>query len=344
MQTHVFSTSVTAHMDAGMQRFLAAHHARILDGEKQYSAFGPVQLRKRFNENFHASRKTDDLTQVERVIEHTIKAPEGHSIRLRIYYPKASGQDSDRKVPVLMYFHGGGFVIRDDMDVYDQTCRRMCQGAQCSVVAVDYRLSPENPFPAAPEDCYTATKWVLEHGKETLGVDTERFGVWGESCGGNLAAVVPAMLRDRWELDKHVLKLQIVVSPMLADHFETQSYLKKGSGEFVLTVDTMTYFWSHYVSHAVEECRGNAYCMPLRQKDITAFERLPKALVVSAEDDPLCDDGFAYAERLKQARVDVEYRCHPGVIHGFLEMGHFSPAADAAFQDIIKFARNGLRE
>lgn len=343
IQASVSSSAV--HLDSGLKDFLTAHHSRVHAGEKPYSSYTPVDLRKRFNEKFYASKRDDDLPAVGDVVEKTIETADGHPLRLRIYSPANSGQrNSSDKIPGLMYFHGGGFVIRDDMEVYDRTCRRMCRDAECIVVAVNYRLAPESPFPAAPEDCYAATMWVLGHGQELLGLDTQRFGVWGESCGGNLAAVVPAMIRDRLKSEQHPLKAQIIISPMLADNFQTKSYREKGKGDYVLTEDTMRWFWGHYVSHALNDCRSNPYCMPLRQATETAFRDLPKALVVSAEEDPLCDDGSEYAEKLKAAGVDSEFHCYSSTIHGFLEMVHISPSAEEAFRGITEWATTVLRE
>ena len=158
-------------------------------GFPNYSSFSPKELRQAFNDVFHKKTKEKAITMAK-VIETKILNEHHGSIKLRLYYPSLKKQ-----LPALMYFHGGGFVIRDDMDIYDQTCRRMAKEVGCVVIAVDYRLAPEHPFPAAPEDCFLATAWVFNNSKD-LNIDSSKIGVWGESCGGNLAAVVAMMARD----------------------------------------------------------------------------------------------------------------------------------------------------
>lgn len=221
-------------------------------------------------------------------------------------------------------------MIRDNMDLYDQTCRMMCAGANCIVIAVDFRLSPEHPFPAAPNDCYAATCWVAEHANE-LNIDANKLGVWGESCGGNLATVVAMRARDK---DGPALAAQIIVTPMLEYDFSTRSYQENGQAEYLLTTDTMQWFWDHYLPN--ESDRNNPYCTPCTAKNL---KHLPPALIVTAEYDPLRDEGKKYAQQLQAADVKIDYQCYNGLIHGFFDLYSISAAADTACKKIIKRTR-----
>lgn len=215
-------------VDPKIQSFLNQYHAKQFS---PYTHFTPQALSAWFNEQFHNKRQTDKIS-VANVSDHFVERLNG-PIPCRVYTPEGEGP-----FPALMYFHGGGFVMRDDMAIYDQTCRRICQGIGCVVIAVDFRLAPEPPFPAAPEDCYAATCWAAEQAR-TLNIDAQRLGVWGESCGGNLATVVPMMARDR---GGPKLACQVIVTAMLDFAFDTLSYHANGNGEYFLSVDTMRWF------------------------------------------------------------------------------------------------------
>ena len=293
-----------------------------------YSNFTPKDLRQWFNQNYYSKEKPQQI-QIDRIDELMIPAS-NHSLKVRIYYPNHSEVD---KLPALMYFHGGGFVIRDDMNTYDHTCRKLCQDINCMIIAVDYRLAPEHPFPAAPDDCYTATCWVAKHADE-LHIDPKKIAIIGESCGGNLAATIAMMARDN---GGPKLCCQIIISPMLEYRFDTNSYIKHGTGEYILSIDTMQWFWNHYLSK--EENKNNPYFAPLKS---TNLHDLPKALVISAEYDSLCDDGWQYAEKLKSAGINTEYKCFKGLIHGFLELGHISEKCNDAFNTITTWAKTEL--
>jgi acetyl esterase len=212
-------------------------------------------------------------------------------------------------LPGIVYFHGGGFVI-GNLDSHDGTCRALANASGCAVVSVDYRLAPEHRFPAAPEDCYAALRFVAERGAE-LGIDARRLAVAGDSAGGNLAAVTALLARERRGPD---VRFQLLVYPV-ADHaFDTPSYRDNAEGYF-LSAAMMRWFWGHYLERP--EQGDDPLASPLRAKDLAG---LPPALVITAEYDPLRDEGEAYAARLKQAGVAAELLRYDGQIHGFFSL------------------------
>ncbi len=232
-------------------------------------------------------------------------------VPVRIYTPKGNGPFA-----VLMNFHGGGWVI-GDLDTADAQCRELCRLVGCVVVSVDYRLAPEHRFPAAAEDCYAATAWVAANAK-TINVDAKRIAVGGDSAGGNLAAVVSLMARDR---KGPALVFQLLVYPVTNAAFDTVSYRDNADG-YLLTRASMEWFWNHYCATAAD--RANPYASPARARDLA---KLPPALVLTAEYDPLRDEGEDYARALRKAGVAVESVRYDGLIHGFFAMAHVVPAA-----------------
>ena len=241
---------------------------------------------------------------IARIENRTVPGPAGQ-IPVRIYTPVGTAP-----FPVLVYFHGGGWVI-GNLDTHDGICRSLANRVGCLVVSVDYRLAPEHRFPAAPEDCYAATRWLAEHAG-SLGGDKGRIAVGGDSAGGNLAAVVALMARDR---GGPKLAFQLLVYPATDTDFETRSYRENSEGYFLTRAD-MVWFWNHYAPR--DEDRRNPYAAPLRAASLRG---LPPALVISAEFDPLCDDGNAYAARLREDGVPVRLSQQDGLIHGFFQMG-----------------------
>ena len=241
---------------------------------------------------------------IARIENRTVPGPAGQ-IPVRIYTPLGTAP-----FPVLVYFHGGGWVI-GNLDTHDGICRSLANRVGCLVVSVDYRLAPEHRFPAAPEDCYAATRWLAEHAG-SLGGDKGRIAVGGDSAGGNLAAVVALMARDR---GGPKLAFQLLVYPATDTDFETRSYRENSEGYFLTRAD-MVWFWNHYAPR--DEDRRNPYAAPLRAASLRG---LPPALVITAEFDPLCDDGNAYAARLREDGVPVRLSQQDGLIHGFFQMG-----------------------
>ena len=222
-----------------------------------------------------------------------------------------------------MYFHGGGWVI-GSLETHDGTCRELAAGAGCVVVSVDYRLAPEHRYPAAAEDCYAATRWCAEHAAE-LAIDARRIAVGGDSAGGNLAAVVAQMARDRGGPG---LVLQLLVYPVTDHDFGTASYRDNAAG-YLLTAADMRWFWGHYLGD--DTARGaEPYASPLRAASLAG---LPPALVITAELDPLRDEGEAYARALEAAGVAAKLHRYDGMIHGFFGMSAIMDQAVAAVRE-----------
>jgi acetyl esterase len=205
------------------------------------------------------------------------------------------------------------------------------------VAAVDYRLAPEHKFPAAPEDAYAATAWVRSNAA-SLGIDSKsagdpRIAVAGDSAGGNLATVVCLMCRDRGQ---PMPTLQVLIYPATDYNVETRSFKAYSQG-YMLTRDDMRWFWRHYFDREVDG--HQPYASPLRCDDLSG---LPRALVMTAEFDPLCDEGEAYAEKLKAAGVPTRLVRYDGMIHGFLRRLDTFPAAKAALAEIAREVRSGF--
>lgn len=239
---------------------------------------------------------------VAQIEEVTIPGPAG-DIRVRIYTP-----DGEGPFPALVYCHGGGWVV-GDLDTVDVPCRRLATRASCVVVSVDYRLAPEHRFPAAAEDAYAAFQWLVSHAR-ALQVDATRIAVGGDSAGGNLAAVVALMARDRAAPQPC---FQVLLYPVTDGALDTPSYRENAEG-YLLTRDSMVWFWNHYVGDAD---RTHPYASPLRAEH---HRGLPPAFVVTAEFDPLRDEGEAYARRLAESGTPVECKRYDGTIHGFCWM------------------------
>ncbi len=248
---------------------------------------------------------------------------------VRVYSP---GRAAPR--PALVYFHGGGWVLCD-LDTHDVVCRAISRRAEAVVVAVDYRLSPENNFPVAVEDCYAATRWVASN-TGRLGIDPRRIAVGGDSAGGNLAAVVALKARDE---QGPALALQVLVYPVTnLSSFDTPSYAEFAEGYF-LTKSQMEWFRDSYLAVSVDA--KQPYASPLLATDLHG---LPPALVITAECDVLRDEGEAYAKRLENAGVLVTCSRYPGMIHPFFSMpGAIAQANQAIDQVAAALAACRLR-
>ena len=252
---------------------------------------------------------------IGRVEDRSISGPAG-SLSVRVYTPF---EPERAPLPVLAFFHGGGFVI-GDLDSHDGTCRALANAARCAVVAVDYRLAPEAKFPAAAEDCYAATCWIADNAA-ALGVDPARIAVGGDSAGGNLAAVTALLARDR--SGPH-LAHQLLVYPVIDCAFDTVSYRENAEGYF-LTREMMRWFWHHYLDKP--EQAADPYASPIRAATLAG---VAPATVITAEYDPLRDEGEAYAARLHRAGVPTSVTRYDGVIHGFFGMGNVIAKAKLA--------------
>ncbi len=258
--------------------------------------------------------------------ERRIPGP-GGEIPVRIYRPQG-----EAPFPLIVFFHGGGFVFCG-LNTHDGLCRTLCRRVGAVVVSVDYRLAPEFPFPAAPEDCYAAACWAAENAAE-LEADAVRMAVAGDSAGGNLAAVVSLMARDR---GGPALCHQALLYPVTNYSFDTDSYRENAEGYF-LTREGMRWCWRHYLGK--DEDGENPLASPLRAPDLA---NLPSATVLTAEHDPLRDEGEAYAKRLKEAGVPTWLKCYNGTIHGFLSMPDALPKAEEGLTDLCQHLSAGLR-
>jgi len=250
------------------------------------------------------------------ISDRTIPGP-GGEIPVRVYRP---GRDGTR--PVLVYFHGGGWVL-GSLQTHDGVCRALANAADCVVVSVDYRLAPEHGYPAAPEDCWAATRWVAANAA-SLGADGARLAIGGDSAGGNLTAVVALMARDR---GGPPIRFQLLVYPVTDFGFDTASYRDNAEG-YLLTTEGMRWFWGHYLAKPASG--SEAFASPLRAESL---KRLPPALVITAEFDPLRDEGEAYAGRLREAGVPTTLSRYHGQIHGFFSMGDLIDAGKAAVRE-----------
>ena len=251
------------------------------------------------------------------VENRTIPGP-GGEIPIRIYRP-ATGPD-DGPLPVVVFFHGGGFVVCD-LDSHDDICRAVTNASKCVLVAVDYCLAPEHPFPEPPEDGYAATAWVASHGDE-LGVDATRLAVMGDSAGGGMAAAVCLMARDR---GGPRIAFQVLVYPMLNYDFTTPSHVNTGEGYF-LKSEEVQWYWRRYLANPDVD-GSHPYASPLQASD---HSRLPPALVITAEHDPLRDEGEAYGAALRAAGVDAVVTRYDGMFHSFLSfLKDLDPAVTA---------------
>jgi acetyl esterase len=241
---------------------------------------------------------------VGQVEDRRIPGPAG-DISVRIYTPQGNGPFS-----ILVYLHGGGWVV-GNLDTHDAQCRALTNAAGCVVVSVDYRLAPEHKFPAGLEDCDAALQWVAAHA-EVLRGDPTRLAIGGDSAGGNLAAVVALCARDR---GAPRLVFQLLVYPATDMHCDTVSHQDNAEG-YLLTRDAIMWFRNHYLPEASD--LSDPLLSPLLALDL---RELPPALIVTAEFDPLRDEGEAYAARLRKADVPVELRHYDGMIHGFFNLG-----------------------
>lgn len=268
------------------------------------------------------SRTPEQIVPVGSVEDATVDGATG-PLEARIYRPQGEGP-----VPTVAYFHGGGYVI-GGLDTHDNMCRDLCRGARAVVVSVDYRLAPEHCFPKGLEDAIAATRWVLSHTGELGGNDT--VAVAGDSAGGNFAAVVAQQLRG----STPPLAAQFLIYPAV-DHAQAgHPSIDENAKGYFLEKETMTWFHNHYVGDFKDT--RDPRLAPMQAASLAG---LPPAVIVTAEFDPLRDEGEAYGKALQAAGVKADViRCN-GMIHGFFDMGRWSPAAQEGIQDSIRrFAR-----
>ncbi|MBS4192812.1 alpha/beta hydrolase [Bacillus sp. FJAT-49705] len=294
----------------------------LLGEREPTSTMTPEQNRVRAAELRKLAGPGEPVAKVE---EFFIPVKNGE-IKVRVYTPEGEGL-----FPIFIYLHGGGWVF-GDLDTADSPCRSLTNQAECIVVSVDYRLSPEYKFPTPLEDCYAAATWVAAHAREWNG-DPTRIAIGGDSAGGNLAATVSLMAKNQ---DGPTFIAQVLIYPVTDLSFSTSSYETNGEGYF-LTRDSMEWFTSQYLNE--EEDKFNFYAAPLQAKDLS---QLPPAFVITAEYDPLCDEGLAYADRLRQAGVQVEYICYEGMIHGFFWMAGIMDKGKMAIDQVARYLHSAF--
>ena len=287
----------------------------------------PERARESFRFMTVDMRRPEAVVPVKETEDVVIRADDG-DLRARIYRPDTT----ESPVPTVVFAHGGGFVI-GDLETHDNQCRAVCAGSDAVVVSVDYRLAPEAPWPAAVHDTHAAVLWAVDHIDE-LGGDADRLAIAGDSAGGNISAVVALLCRETGP----PLWAQLLVYPVtdFTEDAPHQSRVDNAEGYF-LTAEEMVWFRDHYAGGVPDV--GDPMLSPLRADDLSG---LPPTVLVTAEYDPLRDEGEAYADALRAAGVDVDAKRYDGMVHGFFDMGSFSAGAAAATTDAIQRFRTLL--
>ena len=296
--------ALTPRMQGLLQRIQRAQHTPL-------HALSPAQARS----SYDAAAEILDLPRVplRRVVDLQLPAADGTTLRARLY------SDSDSPVPVLLYLHGGGFVI-GSLDTHDSLCRQLALRSGAAVLALDYRLAPEHRFPTAVDDAWAALQWLRAHAT-ALGLDGTRLAVGGDSAGGTLAAVCALKARDHGL----PLALQLLITPGTSAHGDTASRRLYANG-FLLDAATIDWFFDHYIDR---HHRADWRFAPLNHD---ALEGVAPACVILAECDPLADEGIAYADRLRAAGVPVALELYRGLTHDFIKMGRVLQEAREAQQ------------
>lgn len=253
-------------------------------------------------------------------VARDVSIPSGDGpVSARYYRP----DDDARACPLLVFFHGGGWML-GSVDSYDTVCRRLALKGACAVLSVDYRLAPETTFPGAVNDAYAATRWASDHATD-LRINPAAIAVGGDSAGGNLAAVLAQMSHDSGEFR---VALQVLIYPCTDISREYPSYVRNATG-YMLTRAAMNWFISTYAPDPAD--RVDPRASPMLRPNLAG---LPRALIIGAEFDPLVDDNEAYARKLGEAGVATKYVCFPGMHHPFFTLGGYIDDAAAA-EDLI---------
>jgi acetyl esterase len=284
-------------------------------GHRGPSSGTPEEARAAFRLLTVDLRRPETIVGVAGVEELTLAGPAG-DLRARVYRPDGEGPH-----PTVVFFHGGGYVI-GDLDTHDNQARTLCREVGAVVLSVAYRLAPEHPFPAGVRDCEAATRWAATHVDE-LGGDGSRLAVAGDSAGGNIAAVVARRARDD---GGPAVAAQLLIYPGTDHAGDYPSRTENAEGLFLTRAD-MRWFSDHYVGAAE---RTDPDLSPVLAEDLAG---LPPAVVVTAQYDPLRDEGEAYAHALERAGVPVTLRRFDGLIHGFFDLAALSPAAAEAVRE-----------
>ena len=303
-------------VDPGISAFLLSPLSRM----PPFSQLGAQGLRSLLRQ-YPAPRLTPPVHAVR---DLALKGA-GGELAVRLYTPSAAAN-----LPLIVYFHGGGFTICT-LDMYDDLCRTLTNASGCAVASVDYRLAPETPFPGPVEDCYLALKTLAAQARE-LGLDPARLAVAGDSAGANLATVTALLARDR---AGPALRYQALIYPCVDPACASASQQELASG-YMLTRESMLWYWEQYLKSA-----GDAH-NPLAAPALADLKGLPPATLITAEFDPLRDEGEDYASRLRAAGVPVLARRYLGMIHGFVSMPYLTPMANRALADVAADVRAAL--
>ncbi|MFZ2388836.1 MAG: alpha/beta hydrolase [Polaromonas sp.] len=291
-------------------------------GRPPFHALTPVQARAAYEAGSGVLEITKPI--LARVEDFSIPARDGLALPARLYAP------SFEHLPVLLYFHGGGFTI-GSIATHDVLCRQLSHLAGCAVMSVDYRLAPEYKFPTAANDAWDALQWLSAHA-ENMGLDAARLAVGGDSAGGTLAAMCAVLARDAGL----PLALQLLFYPGCAAHQDTPSHRKFAQG-FVLEEESITWFFNQYVRSPAD--RDDWRFAPLNAPDM---DGVAPAWFGLAECDPLVDEGVMYADKLRAAGVPVDLEIYRGVTHEFIKMGRAIPEARHAHADAARALRHAL--
>jgi acetyl esterase len=254
-------------------------------------------------------------------VEDRALEKEAGAVPVRVFTPEADGP-----MPIMMYFHGGGYV-KGGLDETDVFCRRLARTTGNVVVSVEYRLTPEHPFPAALDDAYACSLWAYENA-EALGGTNDSFSVCGESAGGNLAAVTCLLARSSGEIE---IRRQVLLQPVV-DFTLSFPSIGMPATECLVPRDDLAWYYEEYYSGDTRDFRVS----PIFADDLSG---LPPALVITAEHDTLRDEGKAYADKLQAAGVPTQHSCYNGMIHGFLLLTGLVDEAQQAIDEIATFTR-----
>lgn len=301
----------------------------MIRGYREATGFTPL-----YTMSVEQARRADAETEAsnwtwhehpEEVFDVHFTGPAGEQT-VRVYRPQ-----SDGPLPLLLYFNGGGFVV-GSLETSDSICRALATMVSCVVVSVGYRLAPEDPFPAAIDDCYAAVKWSAEHAAD-FGADSRRIAIAGDSAGGNLAAAMALMARDK---GGPALSAQVLVYPPLHSNLLSKS-MRENKDPMFFNAHSSAWFWNHYLADPADG--DSPYASPLKAVD---HSDLPAALIMTGELCPVRDEGVAYANALSRAGVPVEYHQYAGLPHGFLAVAAKLETARSALRLIAEYLRRQL--